>query len=160
RESLAVVALTPHHAQRVATAISRAMKDLPYVAAFFSDSSKEPFVVTDAERVQGMSRDAVIFSLGYGRTVHVRVIHALGTLSGAAGSRIPPATMPRARTRPTPVPSIAPEVFDRNTRSGRAAMPPPLLGEIAAAGVSQTRPPGEICEPLRGDIADRLLQLS
>src|SRR5699024_12247564 len=49
RESLAVVALTPHHAQRVATAISRAMKDLPYVAAFFSDSSKEPFVVTDAE---------------------------------------------------------------------------------------------------------------
>ncbi|MBR7502865.1 hypothetical protein KCW65_22525, partial [Mycobacterium tuberculosis] len=64
RESLAVVALTPHHAQRIATAISRAMKDLPYVAAFFNDPAKEPFVVTDAERVQGMSRDAVIFSLG------------------------------------------------------------------------------------------------
>ncbi|WP_210603209.1 DUF4011 domain-containing protein [Brevibacterium oceani] len=159
RESLAVVALTPHHAQRVATAISRAMKDLPYVAAFFSDSSKEPFVVTDAERVQGMSRDAVIFTLGYGRTVHGRVIHDFGPLSGPDGRRILAATMTRARKRLTVVSSIEAEDFDQHKLSGGAVLLPRLLEEVAAGGVSQPGPHGEIYDPLMGDIADRLLQL-
>lgn len=159
RESLAVVALTPHHAQRVATAISRAMKDLPYVAAFFNDSSKEPFVVTDAERVQGMSRDAVIFTLGYGRTVHGRVIHDFGPLSGPDGRRILAATMTRARKRLTLVSSIEAEDFDRSKLNGGAVMLPQLLEEVATGGVHQPGPHGEIYDPLMGDIADRLLQL-
>nr|WP_280712915.1 DUF4011 domain-containing protein [Brevibacterium marinum] len=159
RESLAVVALTAHHAQRVATAISRAMKDLPYVAAFFNDSSKEPFVVTDAERVQGMSRDAVIFTLGYGRTLHGRVIHDFGALSGPDGERILAATMTRARTRLTVVSSIESEDFDMHRLSGGAALLPRLLDEIAAGGVRQPGPHGEIYDPLFNDIADRLLQL-
>ncbi|WP_227492701.1 DUF4011 domain-containing protein [Brevibacterium sp. CFH 10365] len=159
RESLAVVALTPHHAQRVATAISRAMKDLPYVAAFFNDSTKEPFVVTDAERVQGMSRDAVIFTLGYGRTVHGRVIHDFGPLSGADGRRILAATMTRARKRLTLVSSIEAEDFDRSKLNGGAVMLPRLLEEIATGGVHQPGPHGEIYDPLFNDIADRLLQL-
>ena len=159
RESLAVVALTPHHAQRVATAISRAMKDLPYVAAFFSDSSKEPFVVTDAERVQGMSRDAVIFTLGFGRTVHGRVIHDFGPLSGPDGRRILAATMTRARKRLTLVSSIEAEDFDRSKLNGGAVMLPRLLEEVATGGVHQPGPHGEIYDPLFNDIADRLLQL-
>ncbi|WP_432789717.1 DUF4011 domain-containing protein [Brevibacterium sp. K11IcPPYGO002] len=159
RESLAVVALTPHHAQRVATAISRAMKDLPYVAAFFNDSTKEPFVVTDAERVQGMSRDAVIFTLGFGRTVHGRVIHDFGPLSGTDGRRILAATMTRARKRLTLVSSIEAEDFDRSKLNGGAVMLPRLLEEIATGGVHQPGPHGEIYDPLMGDIADRLLQL-
>ena len=159
RESLAVVTLTPHHAQRVATAISRAMKDLPYVAAFFSDSSKEPFVVTDAERVQGMSRDAVIFTLGFGRTVHGRVIHDFGPLSGPDGRRILAATMTRARKRLTMVSSIEAEDFDRSKLNGGAVMLPRLLEEVATGGVHQPGPHGEIYDPLFNDIADRLLQL-
>ncbi|MDN6527510.1 MAG: DUF4011 domain-containing protein [Brevibacterium sp.] len=159
RESLAVVALTAHHAQRVATAISRAMKDLPYVAAFFSDSSKEPFVVTDAERVQGMSRDAVIFTVGYGRTVHGRVIHDFGALSGPDGERILAATMTRARKRLTMVSSIESDDFDTNRLSGGAVLLPQLLDEVAAGGVRQPGPHGEIYDPLFNDIADRLLQL-
>lgn len=159
RESLAVIALTPHHAQRVATAISRAMKDLPYVAAFFNDSSKEPFVVTDAERVQGMSRDAVIFTLGYGRTVHGRVINDFGALSGPDGERILAATMTRARKRMTVVSSIEAEDFDKNRLTGGAVLLPRLLEEIAAGGVNQPGPHGEIYDPLFNDIADRLLQL-
>lgn len=159
RESLAVVALTAHHAQRVATAISRAMKDLPYVAAFFSDSSKEPFVVTDAERVQGMSRDAVIFTFGFGRTVHGRVIHDFGALSGPDGERILAATMTRARKRLTVVSSIESDDFDTNKLSGGAVLLPRLLDEVAAGGVRQPGPHGEIYDPLFNDIADRLLQL-
>lgn len=159
RESLAVVTLTAHHAQRVATAISRAMKDLPYVAAFFSDSTKEPFVVTDCERVQGMSRDAVIFTLGYGRTVHGRVIHDFGALSGPDGERILAATMTRARKRLTVVSSIESEDFDTNRLSGGAVLLPRLLDEVATGGVKQPGPHGEIYDPLFNDIADRLLQL-
>lgn len=159
RESLAVVALTAHHAQRVATAISRAMKDLPYVAAFFSDSSKEPFVVTDAERVQGMSRDAVIFTFGFGRTVHGRVIHDFGALSGPDGERILAATMTRARKRLTVVSSIESDDFDTNKLTGGAVLLPRLLDEVAAGGVQQPGPHGEIYDPLFNDIADRLLQL-
>lgn len=159
RESLAVIALTAHHAQRVATAISRAMKDLPYVAAFFNDSSKEPFVVTDAERVQGMSRDAVIFTLGYGRTVHGRVIHDFGALSGPDGERILAATMTRARKRLTVVSSIESDDFDANRLTGGAVLLPRLLDEVAGGGVRQPGPHGEIYDPLFNDIADRLLQL-
>lgn len=159
RESLAVVALTPHHAQRVATAISRAMKDLPYVAAFFNDPAKEPFVVTDAERVQGMSRDAVIFSLGYGRTVHGRVINDFGPLSGPDGDRILAAVVTRARKRLTVVSSIESEDFDRAKLSGGAQLLPRLFEEIAGGGVRQPGPHGEVYDPLFNDIADRLLQL-
>ena len=159
RESLAVVALTAHHAQRVATAIGRAMKDLPYVAAFFNDSSKEPFVVTDAERVQGMSRDAVIFTFGFGRTVHGRVIHDFGALSGPDGERILAATMTRARKRLTVVSSIESDDFDTNKLSGGAVLLPRLLDEVATGGVRQPGPHGEIYDPLFNDIADRLLQL-
>nr|WP_275902100.1 DUF4011 domain-containing protein [Brevibacterium zhoupengii] len=159
RESLAVVALTAHHAQRVATAISRAMKDLPYVAAFFNDSSKEPFVVTDAERVQGMSRDAVIFTFGYGRTVHGRVIHDFGALSGPDGERILAATMTRARKRLTVVSSIESDDFETNRLTGGAVLLPRLLDEVAAGGMRQPGPHGEIYDPLFNDIADRLLQL-
>ena len=159
RESLAVIALTAHHAQRVAAAISRAMKDLPYVKAFFSDSSKEPFVVTDCERVQGMSRDAVIFTLGYGRTVHGRVIHDFGALSGPDGERILAATMTRARKRLTVVSSIEAEDFEASRLTGGAILLPRLLDEIATGGVKQPGPHGEIYDPLFNDIADRLLQL-
>lgn len=159
RESLAVVALTPHHAQRIATAISRAMKDLPYVAAFFNDPAKEPFVVTDAERVQGMSRDAVIFSLGYGRTVHGRVINDFGPLSGPDGDRILAAVVTRARKRLTVVSSIEAEDFDAAKLSGGAQLLPRLFEEIAGGGVRQPGPHGEIYDPLFNDIADRLLQL-
>ncbi|SMY03062.1 Protein of unknown function (DUF4011) [Brevibacterium sp. 239c] len=159
RESLAVVALTAHHAQRVATSIGRAMKDLPYVAAFFNDSSKEPFVVTDAERVQGMSRDAVIFTFGFGRTVHGRVIHDFGALSGPDGERILAATMTRARKRLTVVSSIESDDFDTNKLTGGAVLLPRLLDEVATGGVRQPGPHGEIYDPLFNDIADRLLQL-
>ncbi|WP_137824385.1 DUF4011 domain-containing protein [Brevibacterium sp. 2SA] len=159
RESLAVVALTPHHAQRIATAISRAMKDLPYVAAFFNDPGKEPFVVTDAERVQGMSRDAVIFSLGYGRTVHGRVIPDFGPLSGPDGDRILAAVVTRARKRLTVVSSIESDDFDEAKLTGGATLLPKLFEEIAAGGVRQPGPHGEIYDPLFNDIADRLLQL-
>ena len=57
---------------------------------FFSSDRREPVVIADLQSVAGLSRDAVIFSLGYGRTPHGRVLHNFGMISG-------PTANPRAK---------------------------------------------------------------
>ncbi|MCQ9385159.1 DUF4011 domain-containing protein [Brevibacterium sp. 50QC2O2] len=166
RESLAVVALTPWHAQRVATAIQQAIRTYPYVASFFSSSgdsstgAKEPFVVTDAARVQGIVRDAVIFSLGYGRTLQGRVIYNFGALGEPGGERLLAAVATRARRRLSVVSCFDPADFEPTRLKGGAALLPDFLRGVsmgsrleararaAAAGVGD--------DPLVADIAWRL----
>lgn len=158
RQSLAVVTLTPWHAQRVAAAIQQAIRAYPYVASFFTDSTKEPFVVTDCERIQGMARDAVIFSLGYGRTRQGRVVYNFGALSKPGGERLLAAAVTRARRKLTVVSCFEADDFElARLRHGARALPG-LLADAAAggrivpgAGVAQS-------DPLISDIAERLLR--
>ena len=67
-ESLGVIALGIKHADRLEEAITDALRTSPDVAAFFDESRDERFFVKNLERVQGDERDAIILSIGYGKT--------------------------------------------------------------------------------------------
>ncbi len=159
RQSLAVVTLTPWHAQRVATGIQQAIRQYPYVASFFTDASKEPFVVTDCERIHGMARDSVIFSLGYGRTLQGRVLPDFGALSKLGGERMLAAAITRARRKLTLVSCFSPEDFDRRRLAHGARLLPDLLAAVAAGGRTRPAVTGEEKDPLVIDIAQRLWRM-
>ena len=144
RQSLAVITITPWHAQRVATAIQKAIRQYPYVASFFEDPDKEPFVVTDCEQIQGMDRDAVILSLGYGRTRHGRVIPTFGPLSQPGGERLLAAAITRARRRLTVVSAFESDDFDPARLEHGAALLPDLLAEVASGGEPTERTYGAV----------------
>ncbi len=158
RQSLAVVTLTPWHAQRVATAIQKAIRDYPYVASFFTDSGKEPFVVTDCERIQGTVRDAVIMSLGYGRTRHGRIVYNFGSLSKPGGERLLAAAITRARRKLTIVSCFEADDFDTSRLRHGARVLPGLLADAAAGGRALLPAGSGEREPLISDIAERLLR--
>ena len=53
--------------------------------------------MVDLERAQGLVRDHVIFSPGYGRTPHGRALHNFGPLSAEGGRAKFALAMTRAR---------------------------------------------------------------
>ena len=66
------------------------------LSSFFT-AGEESFRVVDLERAQGLVRDHVIFSPGYGRTPHGRTLHNLGPLSAEGGRAKFALAMTRAR---------------------------------------------------------------
>ncbi len=94
--SLAVVTASARHAVRVGEAVRRQLVDFPWAADFFLPG-REAFRVVPVERAGGLIRDAIIFSLGYGRTPHGRTLHSFGSLSGPNGRRNFVMAMTRAR---------------------------------------------------------------
>lgn len=87
-ESLAVITPSPVHADQVREAVLAEVRDNPALAAFFDAGRPEPFVVADLTGVAGLRRDAVLLSVGYGRTPHGRVLHKFGPLSGPGGDAL------------------------------------------------------------------------
>lgn len=84
-ESLAIVTLSAVHAERVREALHTEVRRNPGLADFFSPEQPETVVVTDMSAVAGLSRDAVILSVGFGRTPHGRVLHRFGAVAEPAG---------------------------------------------------------------------------
>ncbi|MBU4336044.1 MAG: hypothetical protein KJ548_05685 [Actinobacteria bacterium] len=87
-ESLAVVTVTARHADAVRDAVLSEVRGAPALAAFFDSGRPEPFVVVDLPNVAGLRRDAVLLSLGLGRTPHRRVLHSFGPLSTPGGDAL------------------------------------------------------------------------
>ncbi len=106
-ESLGVIALGLRHARRVDDALRFALADHPELAEIFSPDRPERFFVKNLERVQGDERDAVILTIGFGRTPHGRVLHRFGPLNQAGGARRLNVAITRARRRMTVVASFA-----------------------------------------------------
>lgn len=84
-ESLAIVTLSATHAERVREALHTEVRRNPALTAFFSAEQHEPVVVADMTAVAGLVRDAVILSVGFGRTPHGRVLHRFGAVAEATG---------------------------------------------------------------------------
>jgi hypothetical protein len=84
-ESLAIVAGSQYHAERLREALEQAKRSNVVLANFFDSGRLEPAIVADLTEVAGLSRDAVILSLGFGRTPHGRTLHRFGAISQDGG---------------------------------------------------------------------------
>lgn len=161
-ESLGVIALGIKHADRLEQAITEALRTAPDVAAFFDDSGDERFFVKNLERVQGDERDAIILSIGYGKTPHGRVLHRFGPLNNEGGERRLNVAITRARSRMTVVSALRSVDLDPGRLKARGAL---MLRDFLAyaetgggAGDEDTlfATATVSTDPLRHDLAERL----
>ena len=144
------------------------------VGDFFDEDRAERFFVKNLERVQGDERDAIILSIGYGKTPHGRVLHRFGPLNLEGGERRLNVAITRSRRRMTVVSSLQAADLDPARLKARGAL---MLRDFLAYAASQASalpaPPdggegvqptlgtadrGQAPDPLRADFARRLRQ--
>ncbi|MDV3221873.1 AAA domain-containing protein, partial [Intrasporangium sp.] len=161
QESLGVIALGIKHATRIDEAVTAALRDAPDVADFFDPDGDEHFFVKNLERVQGDERDAIILSIGYGKTPHGRVLHRFGPLNIEGGERRLNVAITRARNRMAVVSSLrASDLDPSRLRARGAVMLRDFLAYAETRGASVPTAAGRALEPtrdaLRADLAARL----
>lgn len=128
-ETLGVIAMGITHANRIEEALRIALQGRPQFDAFFDEKAQERFFVKNLERVQGDERDAIILSVGYGKSVDGRMLYRFGPINLEGGERRLNVAVTRARRRMTVVSSFSAAEMDpeRTTKRG-----PRLLREYLA----------------------------
>ena len=127
-ESLGVIAMGIKHANRISEALRRARADDEDLDAFLEgitskQARKELFFVKNLERVQGDERDAIILTIGYGKTADGRMLYRFGPINNEGGERRLNVAVTRARNRMTVVSSFSAADMDPNRlRSDGAKM--------------------------------------
>jgi hypothetical protein len=123
-ESLGVIALGMKHAARIEEALRLALADDVGlgVGEFFGPDRDERFFIKNLERVQGDERDAIILSIGYGKTPHGRMLHRFGPVSLEGGERRLNVAVTRARRRMTVVSSFTAADLDPGRLKARGAV--------------------------------------
>ena len=177
-ESLGVIALGAMHAARIEDGLRDALSDGAGlgVVDFFEPRRAERFFVKTLERVQGDERDAIILSIGYGKTPHGRVLYRFGSLNLDGGERRLNVAITRSRRRMTVVSSFTAADLDpaRLKAPGALMLRDFLLcaaqGGVLPASAAQTNPdplgaqagdghslvPRTPLDPLVADLAFRL----
>ncbi|GEA81365.1 hypothetical protein [Cellulomonas uda] len=158
-ESLAVVTVTPAHAEAVREAVLDEVRTNPALAAFFDPVRPEPFVVTDLTGVAGLHRDAVVLTLGLGRTPHRRVLHTFGVLSGPGGDALLLDALGSTRHRLSVVSCFGADDLDpERLRGDGPRLLRDLLAFAAERGAGRTAPASHAVDPdrLLVDLAERL----
>ncbi|MFT0846142.1 hypothetical protein VR010_00100 [Actinomycetaceae bacterium L2_0104] len=157
-KSLAVVCVSEHHATRVREAIRQTVAKSTVLDALNERDVHEPFLVLDITRCAGLRRDSIILSVGYGKTVHGRVLHSFGALSSPVGVAGLVDAVEAAREELTIVSALGPGEIgvEKITSPG-----PRLLARLidrAGGAVVQLDPTesGEPVEPLLADLVHRL----
>ncbi|HLL68331.1 MAG TPA: AAA domain-containing protein [Micromonosporaceae bacterium] len=164
-ESLGVIAMGLAHAERVDLALRRALVDRPELHGFFAERNPEaatgaaPFFVKNLERVQGDERDAVILTIGYGKSADGRLPYRFGPLLQAGGERRLNVAITRARRRMTVVSAFTAADMDPS-RSGaagvrllRAFLAYAESGGVELGSAAAVLPP---LGPFQADVRDRL----
>lgn len=153
-ESLGVVTLSGPHASRVEAALRAALIRNPDVAPFLDDARAEPFFIKDVTRVAGDVRDAIILTLGFGRSVDGRVLYRFGGLDRPGGERRLAAAVTRSRER-----TLVVSCFGADDLSPRRLTTPggQALREFLAYAAAPWQPAGDAQgDPLADAIARRL----
>jgi hypothetical protein len=153
-ESLMVVTASEKHAVRVLQAVLTAMTTRPELSEFVLGDGAEAFTVLPIQRAVAQSRDRVIFSIGYGRTPHGRVLADFGPLGHPGGERLLAVAMTRARRSMVIVTCFRPsDVDDGRLKHGAVALAE-ILGEVAARRAEPPIP--DDSDPMLVDLSRRL----
>ena len=110
--SLGVIAMGIKHANRIQEALRRARLTDEHLDAFLDGTAseqarKELFFVKNLERVQGDERDAIILTIGYGKSADGRMLYRFGPVNNEGGERRLNVAVTRARARMTVVSSFS-----------------------------------------------------
>ncbi|MBN9605097.1 MAG: hypothetical protein J0G30_00605 [Actinomycetales bacterium] len=154
RESLMVVTASEKHAVRVLQAVLDGMAGDPELSEFVLADRAEPFTVATIERAAAQSRDRVVFSLGYGRTPHGRVLSDFGPLGRPGGERLLAVAMTRARRSLGIVTCFRPSDLDESRMTHGAIALAGILDEIEARRAEAPLP--DDSDPMLVDLARRL----
>jgi very-short-patch-repair endonuclease len=90
-------------------ALGHARDEHPELDGFFDNKRPERFFVKNLERVQGDERDAIILSIGYGKSETGDLVYHFGPLLQEGGERRLNVAITRARRRMTVVSSFSHE---------------------------------------------------
>ena len=146
-ESLGVIAMSIKHAQRIAVELDRVRRNRPDLDAFFAENRADAFFVKNLERVQGDERDAIILSIGYGRTKTGAVSHNFGPVNVSGGERRLNVAITRAKNRILLISQLRASDLDPKRLTSRGAK---LLGaylryaESGGEDLGRDRPHDEI----------------
>ncbi|TPW72915.1 AAA family ATPase [Schumannella sp. 10F1B-5-1] len=156
RESLMVVTANERHAVRVQQAVLSAVGARPELTDALLGDRPEPFAVTTIDRALAQSRDRVIFSLGYGRTPHGRVLSDFGALGRPGGERLLAVAMTRARRSLVIVTCFRPADVDEGRMQHGAIALAEILDEIADR--RDDPPQVDASDPMLVDLGRRLAE--
>ena len=153
-ETLMVITASEKHAVDVMQAVLNLAASQPELLDFVTSDRPEPFTVTTIEQAVAQSRDRVIFSIGYGRTPHGRVLSDFGALGEPGGERLLAVAMTRARRSMVIVSSFEPADLDDGRMQHGAVALAEILAEVGARQAAEPIP--DDSEPMLVDLAQRL----
>ncbi len=153
-ESLMVVTASSLHAVRVQQAVLAAAVTRPDASEFVLADRPEPFAVVTVDQAVAESRDRVIFSIGFGRTPHGRVLTNFGILGEPGGERLLAVAMTRARRSMAIVSCFQPDDIDETRMSHGAIALAEILAEVTARLSGEPIP--DDSDPMLVDLSRRL----
>jgi very-short-patch-repair endonuclease len=133
-ESLGVITMGIRHANRIQAALDRSLDLRPDLAEFFSLDRDERFFVKNLETVQGDERDAIILSIGYGKSATGDLPHRFGPLTQDVGYRRLNVAITRAKRRMCVISSFTHDEIDLNRSGSRGVRLLKAYLEYAASG--------------------------
>ena len=155
QESLMVITASPVHSVRVMQAVLDAVsRRRPELLDVIIGDRAEPFAVSTIDQAVAQSRDRVIFSIGYGRTPHGRVLSDFGSLGEPGGERLLAVAMTRARRSLEIVTSFRSEDLDDGRMKHGAVALAEVLDEVDARYAEVPVP--DDSDPMLVDLAQRL----
>ncbi|NLB69810.1 MAG: hypothetical protein GX804_09065 [Lentisphaerae bacterium] len=159
-ESLGVITMGIKHANRIQAALDRKLNSHPELSNFFSLSREERFFIKNLETVQGDERDAIILSIGYGKTASGDLPHRFGPLTQDVGYRRLNVAITRAKKRMCVISSFSHNDIDSNRSKSRGVQLLKKYLEYVASGGRQLpeleKFGGVELNPFESDIKDAL----
>ena len=133
-ESLGIIALGSPHAIAIEQALDRVRQVDDEIDHLMREQDVEPTFVKNLERVQGDERDAIILTIGYGRTAAGQISYNFGPINGRYGTRRLNVATTRAKKRLTVVSTFAGEELDKGRAKGGVAFLRDYLIYVGTSG--------------------------